>query len=115
MTTYITTVEKSTVKTIIASARDKGFNFNNVKAACPKECGNGRFSALKLHKGTTTIFACPCGWRKKVVLDGNNAVVVAKRDVAPPAATTKPKKTRAKAKKTAPLLAAAMGQAPFPM
>ncbi len=115
MTTYITTVEKSTVKTIIASARDKGFNFNNVKAACPKECGNGRFSALKLHKGTTTIFACPCGWRKKVVLDGNNAV--AKRDVAPPAATTKPKKTRAKAKKatTTPTPEASMGQAPFPM
>jgi len=115
MTTYITTVEKSTVKTIIASARDKGFNFNNVKASCPKACDHGRFSALKLTKGTTTIFACPCGWRKKMVLDGSNAVVD-KRDVAPPTATTKPKKTRVKAKKaTTPTPAASMGHAPFPM
>ena len=77
MTTYINNTTKATPKEIIAAAKANGYTFNKVKGICPMNCGNGKYSALKLNKSKakTVIFACPCGYRRKTVEDGNTSVI----------------------------------------
>jgi len=77
MTTYINNTTKSTPKEIIAAAKANGYTFNKVKGICPMSCGNGKYSALKLTKSKerTVIYACPCGYRSKIVEDGNISVI----------------------------------------
>lgn len=106
MTTYINTTTTSTVKDLLAAAVKAGYRFNNIKAMCPL-CTIARYSALKLNKGRDVLYACPCGYRRKVVQDGNNSVID-KRGTTTAATTiavmgnppkvTKPKAVKSKAK-----------------